>query len=526
MRLELNVRGARARWQTTTASFGRTLSEVWHWPGAGVGVLAITLFVLWGALSAAFNPAPPSDSLEQVLLSQELRLEYGKHPPLPTWILHGVSRLVGPSIGATFVLGALCSVLTLLLLYAWARPLVGAPRAALATLLASTIEFLNAGTAYFNHNTVQLPLAMLAIVLFHRAVTRARLIDWALLGLGAALMMLAKYSALILFASFFLYLLWVGRLREASTWRGLAMAAFVCSSVLSPQLVAAFGDTWAPNRYAMDAVFPAQVDRLDRLRSVWSFASSQVAKVAPALLIFALLRWRGPKAAPVRNDPVPLGPFLGIVGFGPLVLTIVVALLAGARLLVGWGTTFHLLLTLWLVTTQPFAIDATPRVLRRAVLACIATQVVLWSVMIAFGGRLPNLNRAAPQQLAEIPPQLAGVILQTWARHSAAPLRFVVSDARTGASLVATFLGRPHVVDGNRPELAKNFPPRLQAACGAIVVSARPPALPADSSPREPLDALFDTVGSRTEVELTLRDGTRRRYVIGVRTPSPGDLCA
>jgi 4-amino-4-deoxy-L-arabinose transferase-like glycosyltransferase len=525
MRLELIRRGARARWRP--ASFGRTLTEAWNRPGAGVGLLAITLFVLWGALSAAFNPAPPADSLEQVLLSQELRLEYGKHPPLPTWILHGVNRLFGPSIGVTFVLGALCSVLTLLLLYAWARPLVGAPRAALATALASTIEFLNAGTAYFNHNTVQLPLAMLAVLLFHRAVTRGRLADWALLGLGGALMMLAKFSALILFASFFFYLAWAGRLREVSVRRGLALAALVCGSVLAPQLVAVFGDAWAPNRYAMEALFPAQVDRLDRLKSVWSFASSQLAKVAPALLIFALLRWRATKAAPVPDDRVPLGPFLAIVGFGPFVLTIVVALVSGARLLVGWGTTFHLLLTLWLVTTRPFAIDATPRLLRRAVLACIATQVALWSVVIGFGGRLPNLNRKAPQELAALPPQLAGAIQREWAQHSAAPLRYVVADVRTGALLAVQFDGRPRVVDGTRPEVSKNFPPHLQSACGAVVVvSTRSPGSAARSAHRELLDAFLEATVSRTVIDFPMQDGSRRRYVIGVRTPLPGKLCA
>ena len=205
--LALSFQQVVSRVRRSTGWGGRSLAELLQSPSALVVGLALTMLLLWGVLSAHFNPSPPADSLEQVLLSQDLRLEYGKHPPMPTWILHGVNRLFGASIGATFILGALCSVATLLLLYGWARPLVGAPRAAVATLLASTVEFMNAGTAYFNHNTVQLPLAMLAIVLFHRALSRPRLFDWVLLGAGAGLMMLAKFSALVLFASFAAYLL-------------------------------------------------------------------------------------------------------------------------------------------------------------------------------------------------------------------------------------------------------------------------------------------------------------------------------
>ncbi len=186
-------------------------------PGALVLLLALVLILFWGVLSAHWHAAPQDDSLEQVLLSQEFALAYGKHPPLPTWLLYAANQLFGASIGATFMLSALCSAATVLLLYAWARPLVGEPRAALAALLASCVEFMNAGTTYFNHNTVQLPFALLSIVLFHRALTRMRLVDWVWFGVGAALAMLAKFSAVVLFAAFAVYLVWSRRIFDRRT---------------------------------------------------------------------------------------------------------------------------------------------------------------------------------------------------------------------------------------------------------------------------------------------------------------------
>ncbi len=107
MPLALNFQQVVSRVRRSTGWSGRSLAESMQSPSALVVGLALTMLLLWGVLSAHFNPLPPADSLEQVLLSQDLRLEYGKHPPMPTWILHGVNRLFGASIGATFVIGRL-----------------------------------------------------------------------------------------------------------------------------------------------------------------------------------------------------------------------------------------------------------------------------------------------------------------------------------------------------------------------------------------------------------------------------------
>jgi 4-amino-4-deoxy-L-arabinose transferase-like glycosyltransferase len=502
---------------------GRRLAVALRHPTLWVLALVFTQILLWGVLSARFNPTPTTDSLEQVLLSQDLRLAYGKHPPLPTWILYGANQLFGASIGATFVLGALCSVTTLLLLYAWACPLVGARRAAVATLFASAIVYLNAATAYFNHNTVQLPLAMLTIVLFHRAILRNRLADWALLGAVCGLMMLAKASAVVLFASFAVYLLWTRRPCDAPTRRGLLAAAFVFAAVIAPHLIAAQSDPDA-NRYAMQMIFPPEVDRAGRLKSVWSFATSQLAKVAPALLIFAVVRRRAPKAAPAVGDPIPLGPFVTIVGFGPLVLTLIVAVLAGARLLASWGTSFHVLLTLWLVVVSPYAITVPRRVLVRAAITCIALQAVVWSAVMANGGTLPSPRRnwhhgALP------PPQLAEVVQDAWTQRSSAPLRYVVSDIRIGALLAVQFRGRPRVIDGNRPDFAMIVPRGVRAACGFVVVAGRPPLTDPHDPQYGPLDALLNAAAPLLVTELQAHDGSRRNYFIGIQSPANANDC-
>lgn len=494
-------------------------------PSALVLLLALVQLLFWGVLSAFWHAAPQDDSLEQVLLSQEFALAYGKHPPLPTWLLYAANQLFGASIGATFVLSALCSAATVLLLYAWARPLVGEPRAALAALLASSIEFMNAGTTYFNHNTAQLPFALLAIVLFHRALTRMRRVDWAWLGVAAGLAMLVKFSAVVLFAAFAVYLVWSRRIFDPRTLRGLSLALLVGAALLAPHLFAAFGAAAAPDKYAADALYPAQLDRIERLKSVWNFGISHIAKVAPALLIFFWLRRRAPAAPQPAGERVALSPFLAIIGFGPILLTMGIAALSGAFLLVGWGTTFHVVLALWLVAARPFAIEAPAALLRRAAIVCIALQALLWALVTANGGTLPNLRRWSPVRVAPAPAELPDAVQRVWSEHSTAPLRYVLSDVRIGASLAVHWRGEPRVIDARRGDFTALLPPAVQAACGYAVVTSHAPVRDRASPALDPLGALFDKTAQPVVVELQTDAAAPRKFFIGVRTPTPGEVC-
>ena len=525
MRHELGLQHFVARVRQSNASVRRALADRLGGPAAWVLLIALFQVAIWGVLSGALAVATPDDSLEQVLLSQELRMEYGKHPPMPTWLLYAANRLVGPSIGATYVLGALCSVATLLLLYAFARPLVGASRAALAAILLSNIEYMNAGTAYFNHNTVQLPLALLAIMLFHRALTRARWADWALFGAACGLMMLTKFSAVVLFASFLAYLTWTRRLGEAPVRNGLVVAAAVGFGVLLPYLLAVHGDGWSPNTYAMESVFPDGASRIQGLKSVWGFASSQVSKVAPAFLIFAFLRRGAQPPAASSEQAIALDPFLTLVGFGPLVLTVVVASLTGAHLLVGWGATFHVLLTFWLVGSRPFAIEASPRILGRAAVASIALQIALWALVTTHGGRLPNLNPTPHPVPPPTPTALAGAVRELWGQHCAVPLRYVLTDVHTGSALAVRYRGQPRVLDATRPEIVKFFPDDARVAEGAVVVLRRPLGTATQAASPDPLATLLADTTWNTTVKLPAKDGLLHEYTLGILQPVVGVGC-
>jgi hypothetical protein len=335
-------------------------------------------------------------------------------------------------------------------------------------------------------------------------------------------MALAKLSAVVLCASFAIYLLWTGRLRKRATWNGLGVATLVFAMLVAPSLIAAYNVDPDADRYMREMMFPPEVTRVRRLLSVWDFSNAQLAVVAPALLIFALFRHRAPSGPPKDGATPLLAPFLTIVGFGPLVLTVVIAIMTGARLLSGWGTTFFVLLPLWLVAAQRHSIDATHDTLARTAFTCLSVQLVFWVALIVNGGALPNLHKTHRHGLLP-PATLAEAVGRAWTAQTSAPLHYVISDIRTGAAMAVVFGGTPLVIDGNRPDFARTLPPEAQAGCGFAVVAIRV-ARDRSAPNYEPIDEVLGSTVLQP-VSVPLADGRVRTYFVGVRPPTRDMQC-
>jgi 4-amino-4-deoxy-L-arabinose transferase-like glycosyltransferase len=499
-------------------------------PAAVVAALLALMVGLWGMGAAVFHPAPPTDSLEQLLFAQELRLAYAKHPPLPTWLLWAASRIAGPSVGLTFLLGALCASVALLILYLWARAVVGAPRAALATLLGSLVVYYNTMSGYYNHNTVQLPFVIASIALFHRALLRGRLRDWLALGAAAGLALLVKLSVLVIFAAMAAFVL--GWRRDVLRTRApaIAAAAVVALAIAGPPLFALYAGQAEASHYVGEALFSADASLARRATILWNFLASAAGSVAPALLAFAALGRRSGGAPPLAAQPVPLGPFLAVVGFGPLAIIAALALGAGAHLLSPWATPFFSLLTLWLVVASPWRIDAPARLLQRALLVVVTLQALLWATTMLNEGRLPNFARHSPK-LALSSPALSTAVANAWRERSAAPLPTVVAASRNGAPLALGFRGRPLVVDGNRSDFDRLITPDARERCGLIVLTG--PVDPRDPRPSlppgvvlDPVDALDVQIAERGETLVVAAPDVRgqlRHWRLAVQWPEPRD---
>src|SRR6266852_6329627 len=89
---------------------------------------------VWTALPSLLYPNLPLDLIEALNYGREWQLGYDKLPPLPWWLIEIVYRLVGVD-AAYYAFAQLTVVAAFALVWATARPLVGARGALVAVLI-------------------------------------------------------------------------------------------------------------------------------------------------------------------------------------------------------------------------------------------------------------------------------------------------------------------------------------------------------------------------------------------------------
>ena len=129
--------------------------------------------------------------------------------------MYGLVSIFGRPVWLTFFTGQLSVVLTMWLVWKLGCEMTTQSRALVATLLVSVIAYFTVRGVMNNHNTMQLWSVAGAIWMFYRATRYDSMRAWAALGFFCACAFLTKYSALIQFAAFFLYLLLTGQLLRA-----------------------------------------------------------------------------------------------------------------------------------------------------------------------------------------------------------------------------------------------------------------------------------------------------------------------
>ncbi len=213
-------------------------------------LLGIGQLLLWAIAVALGYHAPDLDSAEQFVWSVTLQGGYFKHPPLPSWIMHGLVALFGPSLVLPVVAAQACIVVALALTWRLGCEFMSPARSAAATLLTSLVTYYNIGGDSFNHNTVLLPFQAAALLLFYLATRRDEWLLWGLTGLLAGLSVLVKYVALVPLAGMLLYFALDRTLHRKRTLLGALLAVVVFVLVLAPHAWWLVSVDFLPFRYA------------------------------------------------------------------------------------------------------------------------------------------------------------------------------------------------------------------------------------------------------------------------------------
>lgn len=349
---------------------------------AAAGLLLLLLFAvvwLWHLDSVALSP--PADNIEQLTWMRSLEWGYYKHPPAPTWMMWAFAQLAGWSAWSSYLLGALCTLVSVAFYGLLLREIQG-PRFALVAVLAVLgITFYNGRLNYFNHNVALMLWTSASAWLWWRILTAPRLRWWLALGVVAGLGMLSKYQyALVVAGGMWLYVqhgLW----RSPAHRRGLLWCVALATLVCLPHAVWLLGAKRGPFSYAVQSSLGAGLGASQRL--AWSaqwLADGLFNRCLPAILLLLPVWWmqrrpRVPQSAGVTGQVTSRRgrSLLYVWGFLPPLLMAAMGVLWGVDLQLQWGTAF----ALWTVPAGMLALGMREKPLGTGRVMAVAGGVFL-----------------------------------------------------------------------------------------------------------------------------------------------------
>jgi 4-amino-4-deoxy-L-arabinose transferase-like glycosyltransferase len=404
-------------------------------------ILATLLLLVWVGFAAIFDTAQFGDNVEQYIWAQSLEWGYHKHPPMPTWMLGGVSAIFGASKWWALYLSAFCFTVTLWLTWMIAKQLSDARAAAVAVLLWGLLQYFSSRLQMYNHNTVM--VMWIAAVVWCALQTPRSPLWWLGAGIAAGAALLSKYQAVIPLTGVLFGLVFTGQLREQRQKMGLSIAILISLVVFAPHAIWVVQHDFITVRYASQSV--ETTDFLRRASCVLSFLSNQIRVAIPlilALLIYYLWMRLSPKASealrtwkPTRHKSMQI--WIWALFIGPMLFLLVLALVAGVHLRNQWGMQTLQFAPLWLAA---WLLYRNPISLKRLATVVIVMQVAHLGVYAHF--QQDSEAMASKRRLDTLfPAQLiadTGVTL--WHSVTDCPLQLVVGDFEAG--LVALYAGR------------------------------------------------------------------------------------
>jgi 4-amino-4-deoxy-L-arabinose transferase-like glycosyltransferase len=449
-------------------------------PGTAFGGFLAMHFVVWTALPALFYVNLPLDLIEALVYGREWQLGYDKLPPLPWWLIEAVHRTFDADI-AYYATAQIVVLVAFALVFALARPLVGATGALIAVLIIDGLHYFQYTAVKFNHDVIQLPFWALAGYAFHAALRRGGLASWCVLGFAIGGALWAKYFVVVLAVPYALFMLFDRQARRAFATPGPWLALGVTLIVATPHIVWLFQSDFLPFAYASHRATPVR-GWFDHLLHPAAFFGSQIFFLLPSFFIAAAMFWpfgvplplagRGQgwglqgsvKASTLASSPDAPPPYpppqggrkffadpfdrriVTLLAFGPALTMITLAAVTGRGAVAMWGYPLWLFLGLWLVMAARVSVD-TGR-LSRIIGAWSSVFTIFVLAFITNYLVLPPLDHRYRAVL--FPGDKLGEMLTARFHDTAGmPLRYVIGSMWDGGNLAHYSPDQPQVlIDG------------------------------------------------------------------------------
>jgi 4-amino-4-deoxy-L-arabinose transferase-like glycosyltransferase len=317
------------------------LAQRWLWFFITLHVLVWTLIPNWT------RHALPMDASEGAVWGQTLAWGYDRNPWLNAWLTRLAVALVGNSDIFIYFFSQVFVALAFWSVWRLGRKMLMPLQAVVAVLMLEAVQYYTLAAVAFNDNVLELGLWPLLVLFFYKAITSQRRWDWLGVGLIAGLAMMTKYYSTILFLAMCIFLIWHPKARESFKKSGFYAGILLFIVMITPHIIWLFQHDFIPIHYALRRVNDnTQTTFWHYIQPGLNFGFMQLMAFLGAVGLFLFALW-GKKNTYEQIDDSPTltyndvlfnRQFLWVVGVGPYLITVLLALLAGWQLHTLWGT--------------------------------------------------------------------------------------------------------------------------------------------------------------------------------------------
>lgn len=429
-------------------------------------------WLAWTLLVGLLSQSIVLDSVEEVVWSQTWQWGYYKHPPLPSILIAGLNHLLGgPSMWLTIFAAQGCAVIALTYVWLLAKKILPRKLAMVAVFITSLIGYHNYSATSFDHNTVSLPFSAAILYYFYCAIRHPeRIFTWAILGLATGLAMLTKYSALLVVAGAFVYLILKKQWSNQLVIRGLFVSILVFSLVLSPHMHWLINHDWLPFTYLQNEL-TTQNSRIDILSR---FFIGQTLPLLPILLAVLFMGKISPHNLIIDDAPESHSHdddwrFLMAILFTPLILALLPPLINGNFVSRNWVSVFFLPTGIAIVKCFFCQYDE-KQLLQNTRRVVWPVQIIILLIFLISKIIYPSMAGHAVR--TNFPSQLFAERASTiWHEHQRQPLTIVIADTWLGGNVLLHTRPEPTLLINNDIVISPWVNHQDVANCGALVLT-------------------------------------------------------
>jgi hypothetical protein len=293
---------------------------------------------------------------------------------------------------------------------------------------------------------------------------------WLKLGVVCGLAMLTKYSAVLIFASFFVYLVWQRLWSNPLVIRGVFISTLVFMLVFSPNVLWLIRHDWLSITYLNSQLSVSD----SRLRLLSGFFANLGTRLWYGLLAVGFLSKISPRKVAIIDTFEPFSVnndrrFLLTMLFTPLILAILPLLITGSQLDIAWVSAFFfpsgivLVLYFFLHYDEAQLLQNTRRLVW-------GIQIIF--LLVFFAGKVLYPATTGSSVQTNFPGKLlAEKASAMWRENSQQPLTIVIANTWLGGNLLLHARPEPTLLIDNNTVISPWVNHQDVASCGALVLT-------------------------------------------------------